>query len=120
MIRAALLLLLAGPVWAGPELPTGLAAEPFDRLVEVQPGGERWLVLRYLAPDLPGTDYEAVVPDLDFLCETEGLPAADEEGGIAQVVIVLMDRAVPRGTPDPEATQYIGSYLVGDGVCEWE
>ncbi|MCX7644336.1 MAG: DUF6497 family protein [Rhodobacteraceae bacterium] len=120
MIRAALFLLVAGPALAGPELPTGLAAEPFDRLVETQPGGERWLVLRYLAPDLPGTDYAAVVPDLDFLCETEGLPAAAEEGGIAQVVIVLMDRAVPRGTPDPEATQFIGSYLVGNGVCEWE
>jgi hypothetical protein len=105
---------------AAPDLPSGLAAEPYDRAVEVQPGGERWLVLRYLAPDLAAAGYEAVVPDLDYLCETEGLAAAGEEGGIAQVVVVLMDRPVQRGIPDPGATQYIGAYFVGEGVCEWE
>ena len=121
MTRAAvLLLLLAAPASAGPGLPSGLAAEPFDRAVEVQPGGERWLVLRYLAPAVAGLGFADVVDDLDHLCETEGLPAAAAELPVAQVVIVLMDRPVARGVPDPEATQFIGSYAIDTGACEWE
>ena len=120
MMRVAAFLLLAAPAWAAPDLPSGLAAEPFDRAVEVQPGGERWLVLRYIAPEIAGLGFEAVAGDLDFLCESEGLPGAEADSPIAQVVVVLMDRPVVRGTPDPEATQFIGSYYVDTGVCEWE
>ncbi|MCU0912762.1 MAG: DUF6497 family protein [Rhodobacteraceae bacterium] len=120
MMRAAAFLLLAAPAWAAPELPSGLAVEPFDRAVEVQPGGERWLVLRYLAPGIADLGFEAVAGDLDALCQTEGLPAAAADSPIAQVVVVLMDRPVERGVPDPEATQFIGAYLIDTGACEWE
>jgi hypothetical protein len=31
-----------------------------------------------------------------------------------------MDRMLPRGTPDPEATQYISEFRVEDGRCMLE
>lgn len=123
MRRLIALLLAAAPAAAAPALPSGLEVTPFDVREEVQPGGETWLVLRYLAPAIAGgaVPYEEVVADLDALCAGEGLAAAERAGGeVAQIVIVLMDRPVERGTPDADAVQYIGAYLPIDGACEWE
>jgi hypothetical protein len=123
--RAMLLSLAALPAFAEvdeapPALVTGA---PFDELVEKQPGGESWLVLRYLTPEIAGgaIGYEALVPELDRLCATAGLArAAALDAPPGQIVIVLMDRVVERGVPAPEATQYIGSYLPVEGECQWE
>lgn len=123
MIRLAALLLAAGPASADPVLPSGLAVTVHDVLVEPQPGDENWLVLRYLAPEIAGgaVGYADVAADLDHLCASEGLASAAASGQeIDQIVIVLMDRPVPRGEPDPQATQYIGAYLIEDGECRWE
>jgi hypothetical protein len=119
---AALLAMAAWPAAAGPELPSGLAVEPFDAAHEVTPDGTSQVVLRYLAPAIAGgaVPYEAVMADLDALCAAEGIAAAAAAGvPIDEIVIVLMDRPVPRGQPDPEATQYIAAYAPVDGVCEW-
>ncbi len=108
---------------AAAQTPPALEIAPHDAAFEVQPDGETWLVLRYLAPAIAGRalSYDAVLPTLDHLCESEGLPAiADSETAVARVLIVLMDRPVVRGTPDPDATQYIGDYAVGEGRCQWE
>lgn len=116
-------LLAALPAQAESLLPSGLEVTPHDILIEQQPGGERWLVLRYLAPGIAGgaLPYAAVAADLDYLCAEEGLArAAAEGGGFAQVVIVLMDRPVPRGSADPEATQFIGAYVPQAGECLWD
>lgn len=120
---ALLAALVASPA-AAVTLPSGLEATLHDAAVEVQPDGERWYVLRYLAPSIGGGGlaYEAVVPDLEHLCETDGLAAlaaGPAGGGVDQIVVVLMDRAVPRGVPDPTATQFIGAYLPTAGGCEW-
>jgi hypothetical protein len=123
VIRAAALLLAAVPAWAEPLLPSGLAVTAHDMQVERQPDGENWLVLRYLAPAIAGgaIGYADVTADLDQLCATEGLASAAAAGQeVAQIVIVLMDRAVPRGQPAPDATQYIGAYVLRDGECVWE
>lgn len=125
MIRAALAIacLAAAPAAAQTALPSGLAATAADAGVEVQPDGESWLVLRYLAPAIAGgaVAYEEVIADLDQLCATEGLTAVQTaQTPIVQVVVVLMDRPVPRGETVPEATQYIGAYRVENGQCEWE
>lgn len=116
-------LLAAAPARAEPALPSGLAVTPHDMLLERQPGGEAWLVLRFLAPAIAGgaIGYADLAADLDELCATEGLAAVEAAGQqIAQVVIVLMDRPVPRGEPDPTATQYIGAYVIEDGKCQPE
>jgi hypothetical protein len=34
-------------------------------------------------------------------------------------VIALMDRPVPFGTPDPDATIYISAYRIEEGRCLW-
>ena len=94
-------------------------AQPFDRMVELQPDGLRWLVLRYLVPDLKARGFDAAAPDLDRLCLEQGVPGAAAEG-VGHVLVVLMDRPVPRGQPDPEATQFIGAFAIEGGECLWE
>jgi hypothetical protein len=58
---------------------------------------------------------------MDRLCATTGLERASGiDPAPGQIVIVLMDRVVERGFPDPGATQYIASYLPVEGECLWE
>ncbi|MFY0635920.1 MAG: hypothetical protein JXQ91_19075 [Vannielia sp.] len=116
------------PVLAS-ELPEGWAVF-HDALVERHLGirdgeDERWLVMRYLAPQIArqgGTlGYEDVAAEMDALCNGEALATAKaHESPIDQIVIALMDRVVERGQPDPEATQFIASYLVTEAGCEWQ
>ncbi len=123
MIRSLAFACCASSAWAGGDLPSGLTAAAHDVLVETQPTGEAWLVLRYVAPAIAGgaVDYGAVVPDLDHLCATDGLSQVSEaEAEIAQVMIVLMDRPVDRGAPDVQATQYIGAYVPSGEGCLWQ
>ncbi len=76
------------------------------------------LRLRYLAPQIASEiDSEAALQDIDWLCANVGLPRA---GDSAQVVISLMDRVVPFGETDPEATQYFEAFNVESGSCEIE
>lgn len=118
---------LSGPLMAQTPLPSGQTIIPLDTLIEQQIDGQSWLVLRYLAPRIArGTgdlDYEAVVEDLDLLCQTAGLAAASELGSdvqLDQIVIVLLDRPVERGVPDPDATQFIGAYVPVGDTCSWD
>ena len=122
---AVALMVLAGA--AGAEevaTPSGLAVEYLDRFVERQAHGEVWLTLRYLAPAIGAEagdlGYEDVTADIDYLCDAHGLAAADEAGGVDQVLITLMDRRVERGVFDPAATVFIGAYLPQEGGCLWQ
>ena len=87
--------------------------------MELQPDGLSWLVLRYLVPDLAARGFAAALPDLDRLCGSDGIAGAAAEG-VDHVLVVLLDRPVPRGQPDPEATQFIGAYRVEAGLCRAE
>jgi hypothetical protein len=105
-------------------MPSGQALAPADMVLERQGDGQVWLVLRYLAPRIAreGGDlgYDAVAGDLDALCEGPGRQAAAAaEPAPDQVVIVLMDRPVPRGVPDPEATVFISAYDITPEGCRW-
>ena len=105
-------------------MPSGLTVHFLDRFLEQHSGDETWLTLRYVTAQIGEDDgklrYDDVVDDIDRLCESEGLKAAAEIGGVDQVVITLMDREVERGVHDPEATMYIGAYLPTEGGCVWE
>lgn len=109
---------------AGHSLPSGQTVELLDAHIEVQGNGARWLVLRYLAPRIAreGGDlgYDALADDFDRLCDRDGLFGAAEAGDIDQIVIVLLDRAVPRGAADPDATQLISAYLATEAGCVWQ
>ena len=75
-----------------------------DAVVEVRPGPsegaeERWLVMRYVAPQIAregGTlGYEDVAAEMDELCNGPGLATAlAYESPVQQIVITLMDRVV--------------------------
>ena len=124
----ALMLALSTPA-AAADLPEGWATF-HDARVEVHAGQtegaeERWLVMRYLAPAIAregGTlGYDDVALEMDALCNGQALATARaHESPVDQIVITLMDRVVERGQPDPEATQFIASYLVTEAGCEWE
>ncbi|SNT19335.1 DUF6497 family protein [Tropicimonas sediminicola] len=119
-------ILLGGQAAAAQEvsLPSGLVVSFHDRIVEVQSDGETWLTLRYISPRIGAEDgevgYDEISADLDALCETQGRAEAAEAGAVQQVNITLMDRAIERGTFDPEATMFIGAYLLTDMGCVWQ
>ncbi len=80
---------------------------------------------RFLAPGIArgtGTiSAEVAQEDMAHLCETYALPRLASTGPRPeQVVISLMDRLVPFGERDPEATQYFEAYRVEGGACIWE
>jgi hypothetical protein len=125
------LLALWAPMAAaeGMKLPSGLTIWPFEMLWEDHPEagetGEVWLVLRFIAPeiarDLGRYKFTEVAPDIDHVCETLGRPLVEQTGGgVAQVLVTISDRALPRGLRDPEATQFMSAYRLESGACIWE
>ncbi len=133
-LAAGLALAAAGAACAGqgppraPDLPSGQAVVPHDMMLERQVDGQVWLVLRYIAPRIAraGGDlgYEEVSADLDALCDGPGLAAAGAAGRSGsppdQIVVTLMDRPVPWGATDPDATVFIGAYRPGPERCAWQ
>ena len=118
---AALALVPAGPAGAQ-GVPSGQSLVLWEALWErVEGDAAPQAVLRFLAPGIApggGVAPEAALADLAWLCETHGLPmAALPYAPTGTVVITLMDRPVPRGTTDPEATQYFGLFALEDGAC---
>ena len=128
MIRAVLLSLsLAAPAPVVAQgVPSGQSLVLWEVLWEKVEGTDApQAVLRFIAPGIArdggtvGTD--AALEDLAWLCETHGLPLAGlPYAPTGTVVVTLMDRAVPRGTTDPDATQYFGLFAVSDGDCRPE
>ncbi|MEO0861097.1 MAG: DUF6497 family protein [Pseudomonadota bacterium] len=79
-------------------------------------------ILRFIAPEVArdggSVDYDAAQTDMDWLCASHGLPVASLPSARSDsVVITLMDRPVPRGATDPEATQFFGVYALKNGMC---
>lgn len=102
-------------------LPSGQPSAPVDILWEA-PAGETVLVIRFLTPEIAregvARSYESVEADFEAICDAIGLPmifATDEQ--INQILVVMMDRNVTRGIPDPEATQFIGEFSVNENRC---
>lgn len=125
MIRAALvLLMLALPARAEIAVPSGQGVVPLDILWEDQMDGTV-LVARFLAGDIARgagrLDFAAAEPDMDHLCAQVAVPVDRATGGVAaRILIVLLDRPVPRGVPDPAATQFINVYRRDNDRCIWE
>lgn len=119
---------LAGPPTPEAALPSGQEIASHDWFLEEQLDGQVWLVMRYLAPRIArdGGDlgYDDVIADFDALCHGPGRAAAadivDRGGAVDQVVLILMDRAVPRGEADPTATTFIAAYTVGPEECAFQ
>ena len=123
-VRLAIVALLAATLPAlagGLPLPSGQEVTLHQTVVETQADGQDWLILRYLSPLVAdGATYEDAIADMDALCAGPGLTRAAETGGIDQIVVALMDRPVPFGTPDPDAVVYIAAYRIEEGRCLWQ
>ncbi len=109
-------------------LPSAQEIAPYDMVLEDQPDGQVWLVLRYLAPRISreggDLDYAAVAPDLDALCDGPGRAGAGQAAlqgdPVDQVVVILMDRPGVRGAVDPGVTAFMSAYRLGPEGCQWQ
>ncbi|SDZ52792.1 hypothetical protein SAMN05444004_11938 [Jannaschia faecimaris] len=121
-LAAALLAACAGPSAAQSGLPSGQAIVLWEVVWERVDSTGTQAILRFIAPGIArevGTvDVDAAFADLDWLCATHAVPIASLPASHGDtVVITLMDRPVPRGETDPEATQYFGIYTIENGEC---
>ena len=104
--------------------PSGLALSHHDILWEEGPGGfGRQIVLRFIAPGIGpgGLTLDAVTGDMEAACTGLGravLAAAGTE--VDSVLVVFMDRPVPRGRPDGDAAMYIAAFTIENDSCIWE
>ena len=120
-MRALAPLLIASlPAVAEPlSVPSGQPLELIEALWDFSDAPA--LRLRLLAPEI-GTvrDFAAVEADFLHLCRTLALPLLTADRADYLIIINLLDRPVPFGTTDPEATQFFEAYRAQDGDCIWE
>ncbi|MEO0670306.1 MAG: DUF6497 family protein [Pseudomonadota bacterium] len=106
------------------DLPSGQTVTLDEVLID-QVGAEAWMRFRFLAPAIAGGEeglgYAAVEGDFAVLCEDVARPYLAEFALEADVVVIsLMDRTVPFGVADAEATQFFETFRVTDGACDWQ
>ncbi|RAP41331.1 hypothetical protein BYZ73_10300 [Rhodovulum viride] len=123
LLAAAVLVL--GGTGTVVDVPSGQSVTHLDT-VTGEPGPAGLTVrFRFLAPEI-GREGGALTPeeaqgDMDYLCEHFALSRLAGAGPEpAQIVITLMDRPVPFGQSDPEATQFFEAYRPEAGHCIWE
>ena len=119
-----LTLLLATTSATAQDLPSGQDVTLHEVLVD-QVGAEAWLRFRFLAPSIvpsgQGATYAAVEGDFGVLCDAVARPyLAEYELSADVIVISLMDRAVPFGVSDPDATQFFETFRVEGDTCVWQ
>lgn len=120
-VLLALALAIAAPALGQPAeiaLPSGRVVTPHDVIER----GDA-VRFRFLEPDLATVidfvPYAALEADMRSLCETFALVRLDGAAP-AQIVISIMDRPVPFGTPDPDAAQVFEAYRPEGDSCIWE
>ncbi|GFE48461.1 hypothetical protein So717_02140 [Roseobacter cerasinus] len=106
------------------EVPSGQPVTLYEVLTD-RVGEESWLRFRFLAPEIArdggSVSFADAEPDLEHLCTAVALPYMADYGLAADIVAVtLLDRDVPFGSTDPDATQFIDIFRVSSGVCVWE
>lgn len=119
----ALFLMMASPVGAQ-DLPSGQHVTLNEVLIDTV-NAESWLRFRFLAPQISrdggAFTYAMAEPDFAHLCETVARPYLSAYDLSADmVVITLMDRAVPFGQADADATQFIEAFRIQSDACIWE
>ncbi|WP_294613971.1 DUF6497 family protein [Roseovarius sp.] len=103
-------------------LPSGLDARLQEVLTD-RPGGGLTYRFRFVAEGFTGGEaaLEAVMGDLDYLCQNYAVTRLPEIGPMpSRIVVSLADRPSEFGVFDPEVTQVFEAYSVQDGACIWE
>lgn len=109
--------LCAAPLVAQDSLvPSGQPVTLYDVRVD-EDGTTRW---RFLAPEVRDLGFEAVLDDMQVLCETFVLPSLEGEEDGERMIVSLMDRPVEFGKITPDARQHFEVYTLRDGACIWE
>ncbi|WP_189369030.1 DUF6497 family protein [Tateyamaria omphalii] len=106
------------------EVPSGQPVSLSEVLLDAV-GTESWVRFRFIAPEIAkgaGTiSYAEAEGDFQALCDGFALTyIIDFELAVDVVVISLMDRPVPFGTSDPEATQFFEAFRPETNGCVWE
>lgn len=120
---AFILYVLSTPVFAEP-LPSGQSVTLHEVLLDTV-GDEAWVRFRFLAPAIaPGAQqlaFDLAQGDMTHLCENLVQDyLATERLEADKIAVSLMDRIVPFGVSDPDATQFIEVYSIENGRCIWE
>lgn len=113
----------AAPVWAQ-DVPSGQIVALDEVLIDTV-NDEDWLRFRFLAPqiarDTGDITYAAAEGDFAHLCETVARPYLAEFDLEPEVIVIaLMDRPVPFGQADADATQFIEAFRIEGDACVWE
>jgi len=130
-LSAAAVIGLGAPAWAEDDWPTWEVVAPsgqpivlHELIFEEQPySGAMVVVVRLLAPLMAGTGLEAseIRHDMDWACETWGLPAsANLSTSPDQIVVELMAAPTTRGQATPEIGQFFETYRLEGPLCIWE
>lgn len=106
------------------DVPSGQPVTLHEVLID-EVGSESWLRFRFLTPEISreggSLSFADVEPDFEHLCTEVALPYLSEYDLAPTIVaIALLDRPVPFGQSDPEATQFIDVFRVISGTCIWE
>lgn len=120
-------LILAAPALAEDGVvtaPSGQVVTLTDVLVEENPwSGEVQVVVRLVAPAIAGPDAvsTAIRADMDWACETWGLPAAAELTSPPDwIVVEMMEGPAQRGEPTPGLRRLFETYRPDGAICIWE
>ncbi len=137
MIRAATISLVLGTLsqcedapdevaGAADAAPSGLVAELHD--VRYEPDGAHIDVvqlvrLRYVLPQIAGEDavaFEAIEPDFQYLCDTDGLNhLAKSAPNAEEIIISIASAPTVFGESAPEVVQYFDVFSVRENSCIW-
>ncbi|WP_415921111.1 DUF6497 family protein [Tateyamaria sp. SN6-1] len=120
----ALFLTLTATSAAAQDLPSGQAVTLSEVLVDTV-GAEAWLRFRFVAPAISreggGITYARAEADFPVLCEDVARPYLAEFELMADVVVIsLMDREVPFGVADADATQFFETFRIEGDACVWQ
>ncbi len=106
------------------DVPSGQPVSLSEVLLDAV-GAESWVRFRFIAPEIAkdvGTvSYAKAEDDFQALCDGFALTYMTDFELTADVVVIsLMDRPVPFGTSDPDATQFFEAFRPGADGCVWE
>lgn len=99
----------------------GLSVELFERLSDTA-GGDATERFRFVAPEFTGTEpFDALVSDLESLCETVALPALTDVDPLPdRVVISLANQPTEFGAVNRDVPQVFEVFSVRKGACMLE
>ena len=102
--------------------PSGFDVTLEDVIYEEDPySGDTLIVVRLVAPAIASPVLSgALQSDMEWACETWGLPASDALSTPAdQIIVEMMEAVVPRGESAPETRRFFETYSPDGDLCIW-